>query len=274
METRDLDRIRFVTWHFNDLQGLQYWAPLGLITLAWAGTTLLRAVLLLGALLLILGARRYYRNTFGEVEHQPAAELQPVSVFSPAGPMPQLQGAQQVTPILRHFLVTVAMAVVLFSFFQAIPPNFLVQGDESLGQHPQILREPAPYLGPPLIKVLERGAAVRSPSMVKAVFAQSMYVLYGSLFLGLWLWRERRRSQSHHLALAVLLLGLSALGTSLGYLARKDGEIPPFIDSVLPALVYPGLALLLCGSSAVLAGLLDHWQLVRALGRPVAQEED
>ncbi|HEX7181034.1 MAG TPA: hypothetical protein VF756_04270 [Thermoanaerobaculia bacterium] len=274
METRDLDRIRFVTRHFNDLQGLQYWAPLGLITLAWTGTTLLRAVLLLGALLLILGARRYYRNTFGEVEHEPATELQPVSVFSPAGPMPQLQDVEQVTPILRHFLVTVALAVVLFSFFQAIPPNFLVQGGESPGQHPRILLEPAPYLGPPIMKFYPNGAESRSPSMVKAVVAQTMYVLYGSLFLGLWLWRERRRSQSHHLALAVLLLGLSALGTSLGYLARKDGEIPPFIDSLLPALVYPGLALLLCGSSAVLAGLLDHWQLVRALGRPVAQEED
>lgn len=274
METRDLERIRFVTRHFNDLQGLRFWVPLGLITLAWTGPKLLRVVLLLGALLLVVGAKRYYRHAFGEVEQQIAAELQPVSVFSPAGPMPQLQGVQQVSPIMRHFLVTVALAVVLFSFFQAIPPNFLVQGDESLGQHPQVLLEPAPYLGPPLIKVLERGAAVRSPSMVKAVFAQSMYVLYGSLFLGVWLWRERRRTQSHHLALAVLLLGLSALGTSLGYLARKNGEIPPSIDSLLPALVYPGLALLLCGSSAVLAGLLDHWQLVQALGRPAAQEEE
>ena len=43
---------------------------------------------------------------------------------------------------------------------------------------------------------------------------------------------------------------------------------------VLPALVYPGMALLLCGSSMVLTGLLDHWQLVRALGGPVAAEEE
>ncbi len=35
--TRKLDRIRFVTWHFNDLQGLRYWVPLGLITLSLGG---------------------------------------------------------------------------------------------------------------------------------------------------------------------------------------------------------------------------------------------
>jgi hypothetical protein len=110
--------------------------------------------------------------------------------------------------------------------------------------------------------------------MLRAVFAQAMYVLYGSLLLGVWLWRERSRSQSHHLALAILLLGLSALGTSLGFLARQDGEIARSIDPLLPALVYPKVALLLCGSSMVLAGLLDHWQLVRTLGRPVVAGEE
>lgn len=267
MENQDLERIRFVTQHFNDLQGLRIWVPLGLMTLGWGGPMLLRAVLFPGAFFLMFGAERYYRNTFGEVERQPVDPV-PVPIFGP-GPISRLEGFQQVTPIMRHFLVTVALAVALFSFFQAIPPNFLVEGDESVGQHPRILLEPSPTLGPPLIKVLE-GAPVRAPSMVRAVVAQTMYVLSGSLFLGIWLWRERRGSQSHHLVLAVLLLGLSALGTSLGFLAGRSGEIAPNIDRFLPALVYPGMALLLCGSSMVLAGLVDHWQLVRALGRPAA----
>jgi hypothetical protein len=260
METRDLDRIRFVTQHFNDLQGLRYWVPLGLITLGWGGPMLLRIALILGAILLMLGAKRYYRDTFGEVERQPVDPI-PVQIFGP--PISRLEGAQQVTPIVRHFLVTVALALTLFSFFQAVPPNFLVEGDETLDQHPRIFLESAPSIGPPLIKVLE-GAPVRAPSMLKAVVAQTVYVLSGSLFLGVWLWRERRGS--HHLVLAVVLLGLSALGTSLGFLAGRTGEIAPNVDFLLPALVYPGIALLTCGSAMILAGFVDHWQLVRALG--------
>jgi len=274
MITRDLDRIRFITRHFNDLQGLALWVPLGLVTLGLGGPTLPRVLLLSGALLLMLGAKRYYRNTFGEVELEPvdsSAELCPALIFSPAGPSSRIEGFRQVTPIARHFLITVTFALVLFSFFQSIPPNILIQGEETLGQHPQVLLEPAPFFGPPLIKVLE-GGVVRSPSMIRAVFAQAMYALYGSIFLGVWLWRGRRWSQSHHLVLAALLLGLSILGTSLAYVARPDGMIHPNLDLVLPALVYPGMALLLCGSSMILAGLLDHWQIVRALG-PVTEEE-
>src|SRR5215210_1855316 len=251
MVTRDLDRIRFITRHFNDLQGLSVWVPLGLVALGVGAPAPLRAVVLLGALLLTLGAKRYYRNTFGEVDLEPAdstAELCPASIFSPAGQSSRIEGFRQVTPIARHFLITV-----------------------TLGQHPQVLLEPAPFFGPPLIKILA-GGVVRSPSMLRAVVAQSMYALYGSVFLGVWFWRGRRWSQNHHLVLAALLLGLSILGTSLAYIARPDGMIDPNIDLILPALVYPGMALLLCGSSMILAGLVDHWQIVRALG-PRTEEE-
>jgi len=274
MEIQALDRIHFFTRHFNDLQGLRYGVPLGLMTLAWLGPTLPRVLLFLGALLLELGAKRYYRSTFGEVEQEavdPAEELYPVSIFSPAGPAPRLEGFQQVPTIARHFLAVLALALALFSYFQALPPNILVREDPSRGQHPRIVPELAPSLGAPWIGN-PKGAPVRPPSMLRAVFAQTMYVLYGSLFLGVWLWRDRRRSQDHHLALAILLLGLSALGTSLGFLARPDGEITRGIDLLLPTLVYPEVALLLCGSSMIVAGLLDHWQLVRALGRPAAIE--
>lgn len=34
MESPDLDRIRFVTHHFQDLQGLRYGVPMGLVALS------------------------------------------------------------------------------------------------------------------------------------------------------------------------------------------------------------------------------------------------
>jgi hypothetical protein len=123
MKTRDLDRIRFVTRHFYDLQGLRYWVPLGLVTLSVGGTTyfangpwkLLRAGLLLGAFLLALGARRYYQRNFGEVEQQPVqpvAALSPISIYSPAGPFSPLAGLQQISPAARHFLITLGSALI------------------------------------------------------------------------------------------------------------------------------------------------------------------
>jgi hypothetical protein len=79
METQNLDRIHFVTRHFNDLQGLRHWVPLGLLTLSGGiaisfanrPVTLLATVLFAGSIFLRAGARRYYSNTFGEVERQP-----------------------------------------------------------------------------------------------------------------------------------------------------------------------------------------------------------
>jgi hypothetical protein len=102
-----------------------------------------------------------------------------------------------------------------------------------------------------------------------------MYALYGSLFLGIWLWRGRRLSQSHHLVLGVLLLGLAAFGACLGYFVWEDREIPRLLlDLFLPAVVHLWVALLLCGAAMILAGLLDHWQLVRALARPVTLRKE
>jgi hypothetical protein len=289
MKTQDLDRIRFVTRHFNDLQGLRYWVPLGLVTLGLGGPALLRVVSILGAGLLMLGAKRYYGTTFGRVERQPvepAAELYPVSVYSPAGPIPRLAGVQQVPPLARHFLTTATLVMILFSILQAIPPSFQVQGQESLGQHPRITSrlalerpwivgeqpQPSGIAQPPWVAWVYSATPTRPPATLRAVFGQTLYALFGSVFLCVWLWRGRRRSQGHHLALAALLLGLAALGTSLGFLARADGAIPGTLDFLLPALVYPGLALLLCGSAMILAGLLDHAQLVRTLGHPLTPQ--
>jgi hypothetical protein len=274
MDVRDLERIRFTTEHFHDLQGLRFGVPLGLIVLALGSPAFPRLLLFLGAILLIVGAKWHYR-AFGEVQRpvHPDMDLYPVSIFNLAGPISRLHGHRQVTPIARYLLVTAVLVLVPFSYFQTLPPNIVVLGDAALGQHPQVTPEPAPYFGPPWISEYPNGGAMRPPSMLRAVTAQTVYVLSGALLLGLWLWRGRRLSQSYHLALAVPLLGLAALGTSLGYLARENGEIPRVLDLFLPALVYPGTALPLCGAAMVLAGLLDHWQLVRVLGWPEAEEE-
>lgn len=270
METRDLERIRFVTQHFNDLQGLRYWVPLGLIALGWGGPMLLRAGSLLGAFVLMLGAKRYYRNAYGEVEQQ-AVDPVPVPIFSPAGSVLRLE-QPRMTPVERHFLVTVGLAVVLFAILQVIPrPHFLIQGNEALGQHPRIVPESALYFGPSWSGHYEKACSMKSPSMLRAAAAQMIYVLYGSLLLGVYFWRERRESQSHHLMLAVLLLGLAGHCTALGFVAGREGEIARITHLLLPAVVYPGVALLTCGSAMVLVGLFDHWQLFRALG---PREED
>jgi hypothetical protein len=85
MDLRDLDRIRFVTRHFQDLQGLRDLVPLGMMSLGQAlasplfyfpGPTAVRLALGLSFLLaaglggtfLTSRSRAYYRRLFGEVE--------------------------------------------------------------------------------------------------------------------------------------------------------------------------------------------------------------
>ncbi|MFY9825308.1 MAG: hypothetical protein WAM82_28275 [Thermoanaerobaculia bacterium] len=286
MKTQDLERIRFTARHFNDLQGLRYGVPLGLVTLGWGGAMPLRIALSLGALLLTLGARRYYR-AFGEVEAQPVHTAAELAVFAPAGAMPRVDGFRQVTPMMRHFFVTMTLALIVFSIVQAIPRSFQVEGHESLWHHPRITSQtflerpwivgsqpqPTGLFQPPWVAWVYAPVPARPPSMLRAVFAQTLYVVYGSFFLGFWLWRGRGHSE-HHLALAALLLGLASLGTALGYVARTDGEIGRVFDLFLPALVYPGVALLLCGFAMILAGLFDHWQLVAAMRPAGPQVED
>jgi hypothetical protein len=274
MSAQTLGRIQFVTRHFNDLQGLRYLVPLGLITLSVGGTThfsswpmLLRGAFILTALVLMFRAKAYYRRTLGEVAPAPAyaEELESLS-FSPVGPAPRMPGLEPLTPAVRHALRVMGMAFTLFFVFQAITPNIRVEEGDFLGLRYGItldsVVEAEPSWTRGILSIIQVNIA--SDSTVRAVSGQMVLALCGSFFLGMWLWRERRRSQRHHLALAALLLGLSVFGTCLGYVVWEDRELAVrIINFILPVLVHPWVALLLCGAAMILAGLIDHWQLVR-----------
>lgn len=270
MELADLDRIRFVTRHFQDLQGLEHWVPLGLIILSWgvlashSASWPLVAALYLGAFLLMFGARRYYRASFGEVESPPpAAYLYPVPIFSPSGPTPRLEGFNPLPMAARHFLTTVALAFTLFSILLAFTPNIEIDA--------------VPWLTLKGVGIYEphfRNWKIWKPIAYDAIFAQMICLLFGAFFLSVWLWRERRPSQRHCLGLGIGLLGLAAFGAILGNLVGEHAEpVVRIINFFLPAVVYPRVALFLCGSLVTLMGLIDHWQLVRALRGPILQEE-
>jgi len=282
MDTDALDHIRFATRHFNDLQGLRYAVPVGLLTLGLGGVlhfagwpAFLLVPVAAAALLLAIAAGRHYRRAYGEVQSEPVypvGELHSLSIYHPAGLTPRLVGFQQVTPVTRHFLTMTLLVASLCALFQLLPRNVVIVGTEAAGEHPRIHAAAAsqydPYLG--WIDAFE--GFWKSPAAYRAIYGQMAYALFGAFFLGLWLWRERRPSQRHDLALAVLLLGLAGLGASLGFVAREDGGLGPVLDFLSPALVYPGVALLLCGAAMILAGLFDHWQLARALGGSAMEE--
>ncbi|HTG31548.1 MAG TPA: hypothetical protein VLB76_01355 [Thermoanaerobaculia bacterium] len=266
MTVQSLNRIQFVTRHFNELQGLRYGVPVGLITLSVGGTTyfsnrpflLLRAAFLLGGLLLLLGSGRFYRRTFGRAERQPVqlAQLHSPSVYSPAGPAPRLGPSQRMTSAGRRVLITMGLALTLLLMVKAINPAVIVQTDESLVQAPW-LSSSVVYMG--------QGVNRESFPMLKA---QLLYALYGSFFLGIWFWRERRPSQSYYLVFGVLLLGCSALSSSVGFILPWS---PRVVDAFFLPIAQFWLALLLCGSAMILAGLIDHWQLVRVF-KPAVEE--
>lgn len=96
------------------------------------------------------------------------------------------------------------------------------------------------------------------PDHAFSLRAQGSYVLLSSLFFQSWILSGRSRFQSYYLAPGFLLLGLAAF---CGPAAR-----------VLPALADQGIPEILCGTAMVLAGLLDHRQLVRTLEQPLTSQ--
>ncbi|HEX3555245.1 MAG TPA: hypothetical protein VIA62_18625 [Thermoanaerobaculia bacterium] len=268
MKPEDPDRIRFVTRHFNELQGLRCMVPLGLITLATGLTTashslpllLLYGVLTAGAFLLLTRSRAYYRTTFGEVERQPvnpSAQLAPVSIFSPAGPAPRIGSERKfLNPSARTLFTVMGLAFIPFSILWAISPTVVID-------------QPTHWSHLASQTVMYAGAR----ELTLEALVSMMYFVFGSLFLGIWLWRGRRLSQAHYLVLGLPLLGLAILGVALGLVlpALWDLGIAGITRYFVPALRSPESAQILCGTAFVLAGLLDHRQLVRALGQPAME---
>ena len=239
MEIQDLDHIRFVTGHFHELQGFRRLVPVGLVILSVAGLAsspswplvLLSVGLLAGACLLLLGADRYYRNTFGEVE---SPEAEPVAVaelssllLTAEGPAPR---PRPVIPVGPRFVILGGLTCAVFVLFQLLfwPPWVTIDS------------EVVHWSG--------------DPALTRTMLIQMLYGLCGLFFLGTSWLRGQHLSQSYLLGIGLLLSGLATLGPRLA-----------------PATVSFGVALLVCGFSLVLAGLLDHAQLVRVLGH--GQEE-
>jgi hypothetical protein len=278
MEAQNLNRIQFVTRHFNELQGLREAVPYGLMLLSWGVVTFFpsRAMffayfaVLAGTIVLINASRSYYRRAFGEVEGprvNPIAQSDPPSVFSPAGPAPRPAVYQRQRQFSKQQWLVMTAAVVLFVVLRAISPDVSILTDNS-AQYPWL------KLTPPVVVTFDKPVPLNQTLTLNSVLLQTVYVLFGALLLGVWLRRERRLSQIYYLVLGALLLGLAALGASLGF-------VLPVLESLgvarigalfLPAVAHFWMALILCGAALILAGLLDHRQLVQVLGKPAMEE--
>jgi hypothetical protein len=275
MTTQDVDRIRFVTRHFNELQGLRTTVPLGLFLLAFGlGHSLPVAPLLFVAAIAILlisvlmrkrlGA--YYQRTFGEVERLPAAagvQLSPLSASAMSTTPMGLdwRSAKTVLPLL----IPVGLAaVLLLGLWMASPVKILAQ--PGAGWNPWFPHTPL------TLKTSSSLAGASGPG-TGPMFCEAAYVVCGGIFVGIWLVRERRRSQSYYLAFAALLLGLATLGAGLGIVlpALSTGGAARVAEYFLPFLAHYSLAELLCGTVLVIVGLLDHLQIVRVL-KPAVEE--
>lgn len=276
MNAQNIERIRFVTRHFNDLQGLRFAVPYGLCLLGFGGLhlspvwplmLLFFALMLTGFLMAIRRGTSYYRKRFGEVEQLPAlygAELSTVSVYSPAGSVPSVPDRRPMDPGARWILIPAAIALTLFVILRAISPSAEIFTDSSLA-------DPWRQFDTPVVEIGAPGVSLGT-SLVP-VLAQALYAVCGACFVGVWLWRGRRFSQIYYLALGIPLLGLAAFGACLGLAVSALWYlgIAGVARFVLLALAYFSMALILCGTAMVLAGLLDHWQIVRVL-RPVEEE--
>jgi hypothetical protein len=276
MAPRDLDRIRFVTRYFNELQGLRETVPVGLQTLGlgvmfffpslW--TIGLWIVLLAGSVVLRQGAGAYYRRLFGEVESQPlalGAPAAPLSVFLPAGPVLRPMTDSGRRPFSRPQWLVLTGAVALFLALRAVSPTVEILTDASA-------QDPWLQLTTPVVEISD--PANPFPVIgLGSLALQAMYVLCGAVLLGIWVRRERRLSQIHYLVFGALLLALALTGASLGLLlpALWQLGITRLGEVFLPPVAHLWMTLLLCGAAFTLSGLLDHWQLVRTLGHPAEE---
>jgi hypothetical protein len=129
------------------------------------------------------------------------------------------------------------------------------------------------------LRVVGPTVSVYAPEISERLFfgtvQQMVDIVCGVIFLTIWIWRGCRLSQSYYLVLGLVMLALPALGATLGFVlpaVSGDPERIRMLNRLLPLLYDLNFGQLVCGVSGVLAGLLDHLQLVRALGRPTAAE--
>src|SRR4051794_36979486 len=134
MTTRDVGHIRFVTRHFNELQGLRFLVPWGLWMLSqalmdlfggWPLLTILVVIPMFGILVWMLRADAYYRRTFGEVEQRPAGlgvGGSSLPAYGPAGQAPVAAGRRPLDPRLRWLILAAAAAYALLLLLKGILP--------------------------------------------------------------------------------------------------------------------------------------------------------
>ncbi len=275
MSPESLDRVRFVTRYFNELQGLRSFVPVGLFFFAKGLmdffpsplTIGVGCALFVGAAFLWLGARMYYRR-LGEVESRGFERtVQILSLFHPEGvPVTLATPLRRVNARQQGLLLT--GAVVLYLALRAVSPSVALLTDHS-GIDPWL------QLDPPVVETYM--GTYKGPSSpgdwifaAVAVLPQVLYLATGVLLLSIWCHRERRPSQSLYLVLGALLLAFAFLGAGLGLVMPVLWGLGmgQFDTLFLLPLAHLWLAQLLCGAALILCGLADHLQLVRIL-RPV-----
>ena len=190
----------------------------------------------------------------------PSGQLAPLSVFSPAGAAPLIETHRRPVPLrVRRLLIPMGLTLILLLSLRAVGSQVTILTDSSA-------QDPWLRFTPPVVLTTDHASAAEMWIPSTAFLTQVLYAVSGLAFLSLWLWRGRRVSQGYLLALAIPLLGLAALGVSLGFggpSIRMLSRLP------LLAVAYMWMAQILCGAAMLLAGLLDHWQLVRTLRHPL-----
>ncbi len=241
MTANDLDRIRFVTRHFQRLQGLRMMVPFGLLYLAlgariaffhrrpapgskaWLYCLL---AIFAGYLLLFYLAKLYYAQRFGEVERQteygasrrwqPVGAHDQLTVFSPAGFVPRIPAPGLLSGIPGRQWLKIALGLV----------------------------------GGALVSVLNMKVVMEGSTRMD-------YLILGSGYAAYWIWHGSRSYLAYYLAIGGLLAVMAVPGGYSGLL--------------LPNLAGRGVVQMLVGTSLIAAGLLDHRLLARTLKRPAAE---
>jgi hypothetical protein len=222
MKPGELERIRIVTRHFVDLQGLRWNAPLGVLLLLNGASMLARNVFLSIAcglvafanLQLALATKRFYRRRFGEVEGFDTPEPWG-SGLAPHGP--------------RYF-----------------------GGVEGPRGRPMVRRHlDGGWLTELFLLLIGFAAAGMLGLFRPTQGVELLCTVFGAALLWRWTRLEMIGAQWYYPVLSALLLAAAAFHGAAVVL--------------VPALGRVGGGLVLVGGAWMVAGLLDHRTLERAL---------